>query len=99
MAYSSVTKYLGLRNVTLGDESWLQDSVFNNSRIDLLAEILRNQTSSGSSMGIRTRLSSGVLVEGVTITPQADGSLIIDIGRGGTSGDVVKINGTIQTGA
>ena len=99
MAYSSTTTYLGLRNISLGDESWLQDAIYNNGRVDLLAQALRLQTTAGGTMGIRSTLSSGVLVEGITITPQANGSLIIDIGRGGTSGDIVKINGTTQTGA
>lgn len=89
MAYSSTTTYLGLKDITLNDESWLVDSRYNNQKLDVIGKHLRTQSSDGSSLALRYALTSGILVDVLSVTSSGT-ALTVGIGR---SGD------TIQAGA
>lgn len=97
MAFSGLTKYLGLRKINSQDRSWLGDANHNLDRTDTLAKHLRVQTGDGTTMGLRAALASGLLAEAIKIEP-VGAAFRIYLGRAGST-DAVVLQGTALTQA
>lgn len=92
MSYSSVTPYLGLRNINLKSDTWYQDYIANNARTDLLGKHVRIQNGPGEPIALRLALLNGNLADAIKVLPKDDGSLEIYLGRQ-NSKDVVYLAG------
>ena len=86
---SSLSPYLRLKYPTTNTNNWSGELASNWNTIDTLGKHLKIQSSVGDSMALRVSTVSGSLVEALTVRPNSDGSLSIQLGRAGSNDKIV----------
>jgi hypothetical protein len=85
----SETNYLKLKYISLMSTRWFQDFNSNLARLDLLGKAIRIQQGAGLSMGLRTELSDGTLVEPIRAVPNSNSGVDLYLGRPQTGDRVI----------